>query len=282
MGWVCDCWVCDLWEIPTLSAPCWGTRADEPRPQQGWIAVTKCWAHLSPSLLRGEEDIWWEDLCPRSLFPVWQVLQHLTGALGLLGKGNTHMTVGDIHKYGNADEPLGSSHQDLANPALSWPKGGVTDEGQGWWPGKNLPLATRVVKLAQHLGNLSTLLLLLGEHPLKGGVCTLSLGKLAIPYPACKRHYNAERHGQSAPPYRHTHAHGLCPWGSAFPGKQSLSLWKSRYRVRLCLRALAEAGQPVTRGTVWPPCQFLAVREGNTWEQRRKDCWAINRSYTAW
>lgn len=41
------------------------------------------------------------------------------------------MTVGDIHKHHNADDPLGSSHQDLANPALSWPKRGVTDEGQG-------------------------------------------------------------------------------------------------------------------------------------------------------
>lgn len=41
------------------------------------------------------------------------------------------MCVGDIHKYHNADEPLGSSHQDLANPALSWLRAGVTSEGQG-------------------------------------------------------------------------------------------------------------------------------------------------------
>lgn len=72
---------------------------------------------------------------------------------GLLGQGNTHMTVGDIHKYHNADDPLGSSHQDLANPALSWPKCGVTDEGQGDLE-KKLPLAARVVKLAQDLGNI--------------------------------------------------------------------------------------------------------------------------------
>lgn len=55
--------------------------------------------------------------------------------------------------------------------------------------------------------------------------------------------------------------------------------------MRLWLRALAESLQPVTRGTSlapWPHCSlFLAVREGNTEEQRRKDCWAINRFYTS-
>lgn len=114
-----------------------------------------------------------------------------------------HTSVGDIHRYLSADEPFGSSHQVPANPAPSWPKGGVRDEGQGWWPGKNLPLPIRVVKLAQHLGNVSTLLLVLSEHPLKDGACTLSLGRLAIPYPGYKHHYYAQGHHQSAHTYRH-------------------------------------------------------------------------------
>lgn len=74
---------------------------------------------------------------------------------------------------------------------------------------KKTPIATRGVKLARHLGNIFALLLVLSEHPLKDGVCTLSLGKLAMPYPAYKHHHCAKEHHQSAPPYRHSMQHSL-------------------------------------------------------------------------
>lgn len=169
----------------------------------------------------------------------------------LVGAGEHAHDCGDIHKYHNADEPLGSSHQDLANPALSWPKRGVMDEGQGDLE-KKLPLSTRVVKLAQDLGNIWTWLLVLSEHPLKGGVCTLSLGQLTIPYPGYKHHCCAKGHHISAPVQTHTCTQSLLA-RLCVSRETEVSLWKSRYRVRLWLHALAESVQAVTRGTVWPP-----------------------------
>lgn len=48
-----------------------------------------------------------------------------------LGKGNTCLSVGDPHQHHGAEETVGSSSQDLANPALGWPKGGVRDKDDG-------------------------------------------------------------------------------------------------------------------------------------------------------
>lgn len=189
-----------------------------------------------------------------------------------------HTSVGDIHRYLSADEPFGSSHQVPANPAPSWPKGGVRDEGQGWWPGKNLPLATRVVKLAQHLGNVSTLLLVLSEHPLKDGACTLSLGRLAIPYPGYKHHYYAQGHHQSAHTYRHCSVRLFI---SRETKGVSVKIKVQGEAVALCSGWVSEACDKRDSLPPWPHHSlFLAVREGNTEEQRREDCWAINRFYS--
>lgn len=162
-----------------------------------------------------------------------------------------------------------------AGPSVGWRmRGRVT------WK-KNLPLATRVVKLAQDLGNIWTWL---SEHPLKGGVCTLSLGKLAIPYPGYKHHCCAKGHHQSAP-CTDTHMYTVS-------ARQALYFQRNRgdsVKIKVQGEAVASCSGWVSascdkRDSLAPwPCHslFLAVREGNAEEQRRKDWWAINRFYTS-
>ena len=50
------------------------------------------------------------------------------------------MSVGDIHGYRGADEAAGSSSQDLADPALGQPKGGVRDRDDGL---ENIPTCNK-------------------------------------------------------------------------------------------------------------------------------------------
>lgn len=54
-----------------------------------------------------------------------------TTACSLLGKGSTRLSVGDPHRRHGADRAVGSSSQDLANPALGWAKGWVRYRDNG-------------------------------------------------------------------------------------------------------------------------------------------------------
>lgn len=85
-------------------------------------------------------------------------------AHGLLGKENTHGSVGDTHRYHGADKAVGSSSQDLANPAFIQLKHGVRDGAMAW---KTFPL-TRAAKLAWHWGNSSASPMVLSEHTTEG------------------------------------------------------------------------------------------------------------------